>query len=315
MKCLVTGGAGFIGSFLCESLIDDGLKVLCIDNLTTGTKDNLKDFSKNPNFEFIQGDITKKQYFKDLKPDYIFHLASCASPNKNNPKSYINHPVETLLVNSLGTHNLLEVALKIGAKFLFASSSEVYGDPQVSPQKEDYFGNVNPLGPRSSYDEGKRFGEAITMAYFRKYGVDTRIVRIFNTYGPKMPDDGRVIFQFINQAIKGKPITVYGDGKQTRSFCFIEDMVGGIKKAMFSKSIEGKTINLGNPQELTILEIASLIKRILKSNSSFVFDESPEDDPKRRSPDITLAKKLLGWEPKVPLSEGLEKTIEYFKNQ
>lgn len=315
MKCLVTGGAGFIGSFLCQSLINDNFAVLCVDNLITGNKDNLKNLLKNPNFEFIEADVTEKHYFKDLKPDYIFHLASPASPNKKNPKSYINHPIETLLANSLGTYNLLEVASKIGAKFLYASSSEIYGDPAVSPQRENYFGNVNPIGIRSVYDEGKRFGEAITIAYFRKFNLDIRIVRIFNTYGPKMSDDGRAVPNFVKATITNKPIIIYGDGTQTRSFCYIDDMVQGINKAMFSDNTRGRVINLGNPQERTILEIANLIKEMTKSNSSIVFEKLPEDDPKRRLPDITLAKKLLGWEPKVKLEEGLKKTIEYFKNQ
>ncbi len=310
---IVAGGAGFIGSHLCRVLLKDNFYVYCIDNLITGQKKNLEDYLKNPNFKFIEHDITKQL---DIPEDinFIFHLASPASPNKNNPKSYINKPLETLLANSLGTYNLLELAKKNNAKFLYTSSSEVYGDPKISPQPEDYWGNVNPNGVRSVYDEGKRFSEAMIMSYFRSSGTDARIIRIFNTYGPKMSQDGRVIPDFITQALQDKPITIYGDGKQTRSLCFIDDMIEGLKKAMFLAT-KGEVVNLGNPNELTILELADLIKEMTDSKSKIVFEELPQDDPKKRRPDISKAKKMLGWEPKVDLKTGLEKTIEYFKSQ
>ena len=241
-------------------------------------------------------------------------MASPASPNKKSKRSYINHPIETLLANSVGTYNLLMLARKQNAKFLYASSSEIYGDPKVSPQNEEYFGNVNPNGIRSVYDEGKRFGESLTFAYVRKHNVNARIVRIFNTYGPNMQiDDGRVVSNFVNQAIYGKPITVYGNGSQTRSFCYIDDMVEGLKLAMFSSGTRGEVINLGNSYETTILELAKLIKRITNSSSQIIFEDLPEEDPKSRKPDITKAKRLLGWEPKVSLNDGLSKTIEYFR--
>lgn len=313
---LVAGGAGFIGSHLCKSLLEDNYKVICVDNFVTGEKNNLREFEKNENFIFINQDLILP--IKDLPTkeiNFIFHLASPASPNKKSARSYINHPIETLLVNSQGTHNLLELSRKFSAKLLYASSSEVYGDPNVSPQSESYFGNVNPNGTRSVYDEGKRFGEAITMAYVRKYNVDARIIRIFNTYGPKMrADDGRVVSNFINQAIRGDKITVYGEGSQTRSICFIEDMVSGIKSAMFSDKTMGEVINLGNPDERTILELAELIKKMTNSNSEIIFEDLPEDDPRSRKPDIAKAKKILNWEPKVTAEEGLNKTIDYFKN-
>ncbi len=314
---LVAGGAGFIGSHLCKELLDDKYKVIAIDNLITGDKKNIDVLLGNKNFSFIQRDISK-----DLNKglglahiNFIFHLASPASPNKKSPRSYINHPIETLLVNSVGTYNLLELARKNKAKVLYASSSEIYGDPNVSPQREDYFGNVNPNGVRSSYDEGKRFGEAMTMAYVRKYNLDARIIRIFNTYGPDMQiDDGRVVSNFVNQAIRNSPLTVYGSGKQTRSFCYIEDMVEGIKKAMFIDNTKGEVINLGNSDERTILEIARIIKKITNSSSEIVFEDLPQDDPKSRNPDIAKANKLLNWQPKISLEKGLLQTIAYFKN-
>lgn len=313
MTCLVAGGAGFIGLNLCEKLLNDGDNVICIDSLITGDRENITYLLKNPKFKFIEQDITVRAgQISNLQ--CIYHLASPASPNKKSPRSYINHPIETLLANSLGTHQLLELTKKSGAKFLYASSSEVYGEPQVSPQKEDYFGNVNPVGPRSVYDEGKRFGEAMTMAYFRQFDIDVRVVRIFNTYGGKMQkDDGRVVSNFITQAISSKPITVYGDGKQTRSFCFISDMVEGLSRAMNKDGTRGEIINLGNPVEQTILEFATMVKELTGSKSQIVFEELPPDDPKRRKPDIGKAQKLLGWQPVVNLEEGLKKTIEYFR--
>lgn len=312
---LVAGGAGFIGSHVCERLLGDGYKVICVDSLITSDKANVESLKKNQNFTFIEQDITSSQFAMDgPELHYIFHLASPASPNKKSPRSYISFPVETLLVNSVGTYNLLELARKHNSSFLYASSSEVYGDPAVSPQTENYFGNVNPNGIRSVYDEGKRFGEAISMAYVRKFSVAARIVRIFNTYGPRMQkDDGRVVSNLINQAIHNEPLTLYGEGKQTRSFCFIDDMVEGLLQAMFTKETKGEVMNLGNPDERRISELATMIKDLTKSNSEIVYEPLPEDDPKNRKPDITKAKKLLNWEPKVSLEEGLTKTIEYFK--
>jgi nucleoside-diphosphate-sugar epimerase len=315
---LVAGGAGFIGTHLCKSLLNDNYKVICVDNFITGNKNNLKDLLRNPQFSLLEHDAIQPIIGSQLKVnnlDYVFHLASPASPNKKSTKSYINYPIETLLVNSQGTHNLLELARRFKAKFLFASTSEVYGDPTVSPQKEDYFGNVNPNGVRSVYDEGKRFGEAITFGYIRKYGLDARVIRIFNTYGPIMQvDDGRVVSNFINQAIKNEPITVYGKGDQTRSICYVDDMVSGIKLAMFSPNTKKTVINLGNPEERSILEIAKLIKNMTDSKSEIVFEELPIDDPKIRKPDISRAKEILDWEPKISTEEGLKKTIEYFKS-
>lgn len=315
MKCLVAGGAGFIGAHLCESLLKEGYFVYCTDNLITGEKRNISPFFKNSKFLFIEHDVTQKIPDEVSDASFIFHLASPASPNIKNPKSYINHPVETLLANSLGSYNLLELAKKKKIKFLYTSSSEVYGNPEVSPQSETYFGNVNPNGIRSVYDEGKRFGEAITMGYFRKFGVDIRIVRIFNTYGPKMTDDGRAVPNFIKAAISKKPLTVFGDGTQTRSFCYIDDMVEGIKRSMFTNKTSGQVLNLGNPDERKIIDLAKMILNLTNSKSEIVYEKLPADDPRRRLPDISLAKKLLGWEPRVTLREGLKKTIEYFRNQ
>lgn len=313
---LVAGGAGFIGSSLCKSLLSEKYFVYCVDNFLTSVENNLRDLIKNPNFKFINEDITSSNLKLPIENlDYIFHLASPASPNKKSPRSYINFPIETLLSNSIGTKNLLDLAKEKNAKFLYASSSEVYGDPSISPQTEDYFGNVNPNGVRSVYDEGKRFGEAITMAYFRKFNLNIRIVRIFNTYGPLMQvDDGRVISDFVNQAINNKPITVYGSGTQTRSFCFVDDMVLGLKLAMFSEKTLGEVFNLGNPDERKIVDMAKKIKEMTKSKSEIVFEDLPQDDPKRRLPDISKAIKVLGWKPQVSVDDGLLKTIEYFKN-
>ena len=313
---LVTGGAGFIGSNLCERLLDKNYRVICIDNLITGNKENIDSFTKNKNFSFINLDITSSSFQNTKLPkiNYIFHLASPASPNKKSPRSYINFPIETLLVNSLGTYNLLEIAKKFNARFLYASSSEIYGNPKISPQKEDYFGNVNPVGIRSVYDEGKRFGESITIAYFRKFNTDTRIIRIFNTYGQRMrADDGRVVSNFINQAISNKPLTVYGDGSQTRSICYIDDLLDGLIKTIFSDLTSGEVLNLGNPNEKTVLELANIIKKMTNSSSEIIFEPLPEDDPKIRRPDIDKARKLLDWIPKVSIDQGLKKTIEYFK--
>ncbi|OGH03109.1 MAG: NAD-dependent dehydratase [Candidatus Levybacteria bacterium RIFCSPHIGHO2_01_FULL_37_17] len=312
--CLVAGGGGFIGSHLCESLLDENFRVICVDNFITGDKSNIKHLSLNKNFLLIEDDIIKRKEYDIAKTNYIFHLASPASPNLKSKKSYINFPLETLLVNSLGTYNLLEVALKSNAKFLYTSTSEVYGDPAISPQTETYFGNVNPNGIRSPYDESKRFGESITMTYFRKFNLDSRIIRIFNTYGPRMQkDDGRVVSNFINQALENRPITIYGDGAQTRSFCFVSDMVEGIKRAMFNEETSGEVINLGNPTEKSILDFAKLIIQLTQSSSELLFEELPQDDPKKRNPDITKAKKILNWEPKIELEKGIVKTIQYYK--
>jgi nucleoside-diphosphate-sugar epimerase len=311
---LVAGGAGFIGSHLCDRLLKRNYKVICLDNLLTGNKKNIERFLPDVNFNFIESDITKDLPKFD-QIDFIFDLASPASPNKRSKRSYINYPIETLLANSIGVKNLLDLALEKNAKFLYASTSEVYGDPLVSPQKEDYFGNVNPNGVRSVYDEAKRFGEAITMAYFRKYGLDVRIVRIFNTYGPWMQqDDGRVVSNFIVQAIKNEPITIYGKGEQTRSFCYVDDMIDGLELAMFTKYTKGEVFNLGNPNEKTIAELASIIKNLTKSSSEIIFEDLPEDDPKIRKPDIQKAQKFFNFRPKVGLEDGLKKTIEYFKS-
>lgn len=311
---LVAGGAGFIGSNLSKSLLEKNYRVICVDNLLTGDKKNLEEFLSDPNFVFIEKDVSR-DFDTSEKVDFIFHLASPASPNIHSPRSYMAYPLETLEANSSGTRNLLEVAIKNKAKFLFASSSEVYGDPKISPQSENYNGNVSPNGPRSVYDEGKRFGEAITMAYFRKHNLKTRTARIFNTYGPKMrEDDGRVVSNFITAAIKNNPIVIYGDGSQTRSFCYISDMVEGLEKLMFSDKTDGSVVNLGNPDERSVKEFADLIVEITNSQSSVEYDKLPKDDPTRRNPDITLAKTLLGWEPKVKLEEGLKNTIEYFKS-
>jgi nucleoside-diphosphate-sugar epimerase len=311
---LVAGGAGFIGTHLCESLLADSFRVICVDNLITSDKSNISKLLDNPNFQFVEQDITKPLAI-DEAVDFIFHLASPASPNKKSPKSYISLPLETLLTNSQGTYQLLELAKRKQSKFLFTSTSEIYGDPNISPQPETYFGNVNPNGVRSVYDEGKRFGEAITMAYLRKFNLDIRIIRIFNTYGPLMQkDDGRVVSNFINQALGNQPLTIYGDGKHTRSFCYVDDMVLGIKAAMFTDNTKGEVINLGNPDERTITDLAELIKKKTGATSEVTTDgECPEDDPKSRKPDITKARSLLNWEPKVGIEEGLNKTIQYFR--
>jgi len=317
-EILVAGGAGFIGSHLCKRLIDEGNKVYCIDDFITGSKNNIQHLMDNPNFKLIEHDVTKP--FDEIKDrisevSHIFHLASPASPNKKSERSYINYPIETMLVNSVGTYNLLLLAKAKNSKFLFASTSEIYGNPEVSPQPETYFGNVNPIGIRSVYDESKRYGEAMTFAFYRKHNLDTRVIRIFNTFGPFMQkDDGRVVTSFINQALTNTSLTVFGEGKQTRSFCYVDDMIDGIMKVMFTDNTKGQVVNLGNPDERTILEIATMVKDMVGTGSQIVFEPLPEDDPEVRKPDITKAKTLLGWEPKISLEEGLKKTIEYFRN-
>ena len=316
MKVVVTGGAGFLGSHLCDKLLELGHQVICVDNLITGSADNIKHLTSNLNFKFINQDIvvSQDQTWETGKVDQIYHLASPASPNKNNPKSYIAHPFETMWVNSTGTRNLCELALKNGAKILFASTSEVYGDPLEHPQKETYKGNVSTTGPRSVYDESKRFGETIISAYARSKNLDGRIVRIFNTYGPKMSDDGRVVIEFIKAALKNEPFPVFGDGRQTRSFCYVSDMVDGLVLIM-EKGDKGEVFNLGNPDEFTILELAQKVKELTNSKSEVEFVEKmPQDDPQKRCPDISQAKERLGWQPQVGLLEGLKLLVEYLKS-
>ncbi len=304
MRILVTGGAGFLGSHLCERLLKEGHEVLCLDNLFSGSKKNIYHLLDNKNFEFIRHDIVQPIL---LEVDQIYHLACPASP-----VYYQMNPVKTIKTNVMGTINMLGLAKRVKARILLASTSEVYGDPQVHPQKEDYWGNVNPIGPRSCYDEGKRVAECLMFDYHRQNNVDIRVVRIFNTYGPRMAiNDGRVMSNFIVQALKGEPLTIYGDGSQTRSFCYVDDMIEGIIKAMEGDYIG--PINLGNPDEITILDLAKKILEITGSSSKIKFLPPLKDDPLRRRPDITLAKKILNWFPKTPLDEGIKKTVEYFE--
>ena len=302
-----------MGSHLCDKLLELGHEVICIDNLLTGSEENIKHLEENTNFKFINYDVVNGLP-EGLEADQIYHLASPASPNHHNPKSYTSLPFETMQVNSLGTWQLCETAVKMGAKFLFSSTSEVYGDPLEHPQKEDYRGNVSTTGPRSVYDESKRFGETITSAFVRSKGLDGRIVRIFNTYGPKMSEDGRVVIEFVTAALNNKSFPVFGDGKQTRSFCFVSDMVDGIVAAM-EKGLKGEIYNLGNPDEFTILDLAEKVKQLTGSTSAVEYQPLPEDDPKQRCPDIGKAKQKLGWEPKIELEEGLKKLIDYLKSK
>ncbi len=314
-KCIVTGGAGFIGSHLTDKLISNDYEVYAIDNLLTGDERNIRHLQDNPLFHFIRHDIINPipnailDNFRNL--DCIYHLASPASPPQ-----YRKYSIETLMVNSIGTKNLLDLALRFRSRFLLASTSEIYGNPRIHPQTESYYGNVNTLGIRACYDEAKRFAEAITMEYCRKFSTDTRIVRIFNTYGPRMQkDDGRVVSNFINQAIENVPLTVYGDGLQTRSFCYITDMINGIISAMETKGLNSEVINLGNPDEKTVIEIGNLILKLTGSSSKFSrVSDKYMDDPDRRKPDITKANKLLKWYPKISLANGLKETIQYFKD-
>ena len=302
---LVTGAAGFLGSHLCDSLLAAGNSVIGVDNLSTGNLANLGHLERESRFSFLERDITKP--FDAGKVDFIFNFASPASPI-----DYTRLGVETLLVGSAGTINTLNLARKYGAGYLHASTSECYGDPEVHPQVESYWGHVNPVGPRSVYDEAKRFSEAAVMAYHRYYGVDTHLVRIFNTYGPRLqPSDGRVISNFMVQALQGEPLTIYGDGSQTRSFCYVSDLIDGILR--LSPSEEHFPVNIGNPDEWTILECAREILAVTGATTGILFQPLPQDDPTRRRPDITLAKELLGWEPKIDLRQGLEKSLEYFK--
>lgn len=305
---VVTGGAGFLGSHLCDRLMNEGFKVICVDNLITGNPDNVAHLFGNENFSFVKHDVTNYIHIPG-RVDYILHFASPASPI-----DYLKLPIQTLKVGSLGTHKALGLAKEKKARFLLASTSEVYGDPVVHPQKEDYWGNVNPIGPRGVYDEAKRFAEAMTMAYNRYHGVETRIVRIFNTYGPKMRlNDGRALPAFVSQALNGEDLTVFGDGSQTRSFCYVSDLVDGIFRLLMSN--ETYPVNIGNPAEITIKQFAEEVLQITGSCSKIVYQDLPEDDPKVRQPDITRAREILGWEPKVDRHQGLKTTIEYFKSK
>jgi dTDP-glucose 4,6-dehydratase len=302
---LVTGGAGFLGSHLCGRLLDEGLHVVCMDNLITGSLDNIEEYFGREGFTYVHHDVTNFIHVPG-RLDYILHFASPASPI-----DYLKLPIQTLKVGSLGTHKALGLAKSKGARFLLASTSETYGDPLVHPQPEDYWGNVNPVGPRGVYDEAKRFAEAITMAYHRHHGIDTRIVRIFNTYGPRMrAGDGRVVPTFICQALAGEPLTVFGDGSQTRSFCYVDDLIEGIWRLLNSDYVE--PMNIGNPAEMTVLQFAEEIVRIIGSGSEIGFEPLPVDDPKVRQPDISLAREVLGWEPEISLADGLKGTIAFF---
>jgi dTDP-glucose 4,6-dehydratase len=308
MRALVTGGAGFIGSHLCEFLLGQGWEVVCMDNFVTGSPDNVAPFQARPAFRLVRHNVT--EYLRmDGALDWVLHLASPASP-----RDYLELPIQTLKVGALGTHNALGLAKAKGARFLLASTSEVYGDPLVHPQREDYWGNVNPVGPRGVYDEAKRFAEAITMAYHRTHGVDTRIARIFNSFGPSMRiDDGRAIPAFISQALAGQPLTIFGDGSQTRSFQYISDLIDGLWRLM--RAPVNDPVNLGNPQEMTLLELAKRILRLTGARSEIVFRPLPTDDPKVRQPEIGRARALLGWEPRVDVDEGLRLTIDWFRRR
>ena len=312
MRILITGGAGFIGSHLCDRLLAEGHQVIAMDNLSTGSVDNIAHLAGHDDFLFIKHDVTNYIYLEG-KLDVVLHLASLPSP-----VDYLEKPIQTLKVGALGTHKALGLAMEKGARFLLASTSEVYGDPLVHPQPETYWGNVNPVGPRGVYDESKRFAEALTMAYHRAHEVETRIARIFNTFGPRMRlDDGRVVPNFVKQALLGEPLTVYDDGSRTRSFCYVDDMVEGLHRLLLSDEVY--PVNLGNPQEMTILEFAHKVLQVSASSSEIVFvtpkDERTKDDPQVRQPDISKARRVLGWEPQVSLEEGLRRTIAYFRER
>lgn len=315
MRILITGAAGFLGSHLCTRLLADGHQVIGMDNFITGNQQNLAHLTGNPNFFFIRHDVANF-IFVPGKVDAVLHFASPASPNPASPFGYPNLPIQTMKAGALGTHNTLGVAREHNARYLLASTSEIYGDPQQHPQKESYWGHVDPIGSRSVYDEAKRFAEALTMAYHRYHGIDTRIVRIFNTYGPRMRlDDGRVVPNFIDQALNGKPLTIYGDGSQTRSFCFVDDLIEGIIRLLFSD--EHLPINIGNPAEISILEFGNTINAITGNTGGLQFkpEQRLGDDPQRRQPDITRAREILGWEPMVNLDTGLRLTINFFKEK
>jgi len=308
LRVLVTGGAGFIGSHLCARLLSEGHAVICADNFLSGSRRNIASLLSHTRFVLLEQDVIEPF---DFHAEAIFHLASPASP-----VGYMQHPFETILVNSLGTYRLLDAARRLGARFLLASTSEVYGDPLVHPQREDYWGNVNPNGPRACYDEGKRLAETITTEFHRQYQVDTRIVRIFNTYGPHSRwADGRMIPNFIEQALAGKPLTIYGSGQQTRSLCYVTDLVDGLMRAMFMPDTTGEIFNLGNPEEHTVAEYAQLIMNLCGIHTPPVYLAAREDDPARRRPDISKARRVLGWQPKVNLHDGLEQTIQWFRAQ
>ena len=315
MRVLITGAAGFLGSHLCERLLIDGHDVLGMDNFITGSPENLAHLAGQPGFSFIRHDVSNF-IFVPGRVDAVMHFASPASPNPNSPLGYVNLPIQTMKAGALGTHNSLGVARAHNARFMLASTSEIYGDPLEHPQTEYYWGHVNPIGPRSVYDEAKRFAEALTMAYHHAHGIDTRIVRIFNTYGPRMHlDDGRVVPNFIQQALVGKPLTIYGDGMQTRSFCYVDDLIEGIIRLLLSE--EHDPVNIGNPVETTILEFAETINRIVGNRAGIAFlpAERLESDPQRRRPDITRARNILGWEPTINLEEGIGKIIPYFRSK
>jgi len=308
MRILITGGAGFLGSHLCDRLLAEGHEVICMDNLITGNTRNIEHLAGNDQFLFVKHDVTNYIYVGGPL-DVVMHFASPASPI-----DYLKLPIQTLKVGALGTHKALGLALAKGARFVLASTSEVYGDPLVHPQPEDYWGNVNPIGPRGVYDEAKRFAEALTMAYHRTHGVDTRIARIFNTYGPRMRlDDGRVVPNFIGQALRGEPLTVYGDGSQTRSFCYVSDLTEGLARLVHSD--EAEPVNLGNPDEMTILEFAQRINEMTGNQAGTAFEPLPENDPRIRRPDISKARRVLGWEPRVSLDEGMRETIAWFRTR
>jgi len=308
LKILVTGGAGFIGSHLCARLLEEGHEVICADNLITGSEKNIAPLGNHPRFTYVKHDITRPL---DLEAEAIFHMASPASP-----VGYMENPIATILVNSQGTYQMLSLALKQKAVFLYTSTSEAYGDPLEHPQREDYWGHVNPVGPRACYDESKRLGETLTMEFYRQFQLNTRIVRIFNTYGPNsQTDDGRMIPNFITQALKNEPLTIYGDGSKTRSICYVSDLVEGLMRAMFRPHTAGEIFNLGNTAEHTVLEFAQTIIKLCNSSSNILFESSRIDDPERRRPDITKARTILGWEPVVSKEEGLLRTIEWFRSQ
>jgi dTDP-glucose 4,6-dehydratase len=305
-RAAISGAAGFLGSHFCDRLLAEGFEVIGLDNLLTGSEHNIRHLESDPRFHFRRHDVTRPVELEGV--DYVLHFASPASP-----RDYLEHPIETLEAGSLGTRQMLELAQRCGAKFLLTSTSECYGDPLVHPQVETYWGNVNPVGPRSCYDESKRFAEALTMAYRNARGVRTGIARIFNTFGPRMKlNDGRVVPEFMGQALRGQPITIYGDGAQTRSFCYVSDLVDGLYRLMLSE--EAFPVNLGNPREMTILEFAHAISELSGSKAGYVHRPLPEDDPKKRRPDISKARRILGWQPVVPLEEGLRLTIDYFRN-
>jgi dTDP-glucose 4,6-dehydratase len=305
LTIVVSGAAGFVGSHMCDRLIAEGHTVIGVDNMITGSPDNLSHLDREPRFRFVSQDVTSPLAIAG-SVDCVLHMASPASP-----KDYLEHPIETLNVGSLGSLNMLELARAHNARYLLTSTSECYGDPLEHPQTETYWGNVNPVGPRSCYDESKRFAEAMTMAYHRKYGVRTTIARIFNTYGPRMKlDDGRVVPAFIDQALRGAELTIFGGGTQTRSFCYVSDLVDGLYRLLFSD--EPYPVNLGNPNEMTILEFAEVVRKLAGAKSKLVFQPLPQDDPRQRKPDISKARRLLSWDPKVPLEEGLRLTYEYF---